>query len=96
MEAENYELSHSRCRMSAARLNDGIVKQKQCLKRSVLEEIKHPAISVIDAERMAANGVDSDVAVTGTGERRSEHLYKEGEDCNKIRTSEQLSGETKK
>lgn len=84
MEAENCELSHSRCRMPAAQGNDAIVNQKQCLKRNDLDEIKHPAISVIDTERIAADGVDCEDAVTGTGERRSEHLCKEGEDCNKI------------
>jgi hypothetical protein len=64
--------------MPAADGNDAIVNQKQCLKCNDLEEIKHPAISVIDTERIAADGVNGDDAVTGTGERRSEHLYKEG------------------
>lgn len=84
VEAETCELSHSRCRMPAAHGNDAIVNQKRCLKRNDLEEIKHPVISVIDTERIAADSVDSDDAVTGTGERRSERLYKKGEGSNKI------------
>ena len=70
--------------MPATHGNDAIVNQKQCLNRNYLEEIKHLAISVTDTERIAADSVDSDDAVTGTGERRSEHLNKKGEDSNKI------------
>jgi len=70
--------------MPAARGNDATVNQKRCLKRNDLQEIKHQAISVADAERIAADSVDSDDAVTGRGESRSEHLCKEGEDCNKF------------
>jgi hypothetical protein len=43
-------------------------------------EIKHPAISVIETEQIAAEDVDADDTVTGTGERRSEHMYQEGEE----------------
>jgi hypothetical protein len=70
--------------MPAVRGNDATLNQKQCLKRNDLQEIKHPAISVTGAERIAADSVDSDDAVTGRGERRNEHLCKEGEDCNKF------------
>lgn len=84
MEAETCELSYSRCRMPAAHGNDAIVNQKKRLKRNDLEEIKHPAISVADTERIAADSVDSDDVVTGTGERRSERLYKEGKTAIKL------------
>jgi hypothetical protein len=72
--AETCEFSHSRCRVPAAHGNDMIVNQLQCLKRNDVEEIKHPAVSVIDTERFAADGTDSDDAITGTGVRRTKHL----------------------
>jgi hypothetical protein len=72
--AETYEFSHSRCRVPAAYGNDTIVNQRRCLKRNDVEEIKHPAISVTDTERIAAEGTDSDDVLTGTGVRRTKHL----------------------